>query len=75
MFDNSNINREWLDVDKLVQELGVKKSWVYDQTYRMKIPYRKWGGKLRFSRKEIESWKLHQPGWSLKSGSLLHRKE
>ena len=75
MFDNSTVNREWMDIDRLAEELGVKKSWIYDQTHRGKIPHRKLGGKLRFSRKEIEAWIFRQPGCSLTSGSLLHRKE
>lgn len=75
MFDNPPENREWMNIDQLIKDLGVTKSWVYDQTHRKKLPFRKWGGKLRFCRKDIEVWKLYQPGWSLKSGSLLHRKE
>ena len=66
MFDNGfKAERLW-GIDKLVEALGVKKSWVYDQTFRNKIPYRKIGGKLRFDPIEIDAWIECQPGWSLK---------
>jgi excisionase family DNA binding protein len=76
MFDNGfRAERLW-GIDKLVEALGVKKSWVYDQTFRNKIPYRKIGGKLRFDPVEIDAWIEAQPGWSLKiSGDFVPQKE
>jgi predicted DNA-binding transcriptional regulator AlpA len=66
MIDNSfKAERLW-DLQKLVETLGVKKSWVYDQTSRMKLPHRKIGGKLRFDPVEIDAWIESQPGCSLK---------
>lgn len=45
-----------LDVQEVADQLGVKKSWVYDRTRRRAIPTR-WVGKYaRFSPQEIDRW-------------------
>ena len=63
-------------IDELAERLRVKRSWVYDQTFRYKIPFRKIGGKLRFDPVEIDAWIESQPGWSLKtSAGSTPRKE
>ena len=76
LFDNIfKAERLWT-IEKLVDALGVKKSWVYDQTFRNRIPHRKIGGKLRFDPIEIDAWIECQPGCSLKiSGGPVPNKE
>lgn len=49
-----------LSIDQLADYLGVKKSWVYDRTYRGKIPCYKLGKLLRFDIDEIEVWLINQ---------------
>ena len=75
-FDGSfKAERMW-NVDRLVESLGVTRSWVYDQTFRRKIPFRKIGGKLRFDPVELDAWIDTQPGCSLKiSGSFAGRRK
>jgi len=77
MIDNKfKAERLWT-LDDLVEKLGVKRSWVYGQTFQNKIPYRKLGGKLRFDPIEIDAWIDSQPGCSLKisEGLVGRRKE
>ena len=69
MFDNTfKAERLWT-IARLAEALNVPKSWIYDQTYRRKIPFRKIGGKLRFDPVEIDVWIESLPGWSLKKSS------
>lgn len=67
MFDGLFKSERLWTLEKLVRTLCVKKSWVYDQTSRRKLPHRKIGGKLRFDPVEIDAWIDSQPGWSFKS--------
>ena len=67
--------RLW-SLEVLTEKLGVKKSWVYDQTSRRKLPHRKFAGRLWFDPVEIDAWIDSQPGCSLKiSGSLADRRK
>jgi excisionase family DNA binding protein len=45
-----------LTIDQLCRRLKLKKSYVYDLTYRKKIPFKRIGRFLRFDPKEIKEW-------------------
>jgi len=46
----------YLTVEELCQLLKLKKSYIYDLTYRKKIPFIKIGRHLRFDLEEIQKW-------------------
>jgi predicted DNA-binding transcriptional regulator AlpA len=76
MIDTAFKSERLWSLDKLVEVLAVKKSWVYDQTSRKKIPHVKVAGKLMFDPVEIDLWLNSQPGCSLKiSGNLAGRRK
>lgn len=77
MFDGTFKSERLWSLEKLAGALGVKKSWVYNQTYRNLIPHRRVAGKLRFDPVEIDAWIDSQPGWSLKISrtSVLRKQE
>lgn len=45
-----------LTVDQLCRRLKLKKSYVYDLTYRKRIPFKRIGRFLRFDPEEIKEW-------------------
>ena len=47
---------QYLTVEELCQLLKLKKSYIYDLTYRKKIPFIKIGRHLRFDLEEIQKW-------------------
>jgi len=47
---------KYLTVEELCQLLKLKKSYIYDLTYRKKIPFIKIGRHLRFDLEEIQKW-------------------
>lgn len=49
-------DKKLLTVGELAEFLRVPKSWVYDRTYRDKIPHIKLGKLLRFDLEKIEEW-------------------
>lgn len=65
MIDRKFLAERMWTIDQLAHVLGVKKSWIYDQSYRRLIPHRKVAGKLRFDPIEIDAWIGRQPGCSL----------
>lgn len=50
------IHRNLLTTDELARILKVKKSYLYELTYRHQIPYIKLGRFLRFDPEQIQSW-------------------
>ena len=45
-----------LTIDQLCELLKLKKSYIYDLTYRKRIPYKRIGRFLRFDPEEIKEW-------------------
>jgi excisionase family DNA binding protein len=45
-----------LDVKGLSEYLKVKPRWVYQRTSLKEIPYIKFNGTLRFSKKDVDKW-------------------
>ncbi len=53
-------NQNVLNLDKLVAYTGIAKDTVYKYTRNHSIPHSKQGGKLYFSKKEIDAWLLRE---------------
>ncbi|MBZ4675824.1 MAG: DNA-binding protein [Anaerophaga sp.] len=57
-----DLRKEVLTVDEVSAYSGMKKSYIYKLTSSGKIPHHKpLGGKIYFSRKELENWLLQNP--------------
>lgn len=50
------IDKNFLTTDELAQILRVRKSYIYELTYRHQIPFIKLGRFLRFDPEQIQSW-------------------
>lgn len=61
-------SRLW-DVETLMSNLGVKRTWIYSQTCYKKMPFKKVGRQLKFDPIEIDAWLEQQPGCSVKPKS------
>ena len=51
-----NMGSGYMTIEELCQMLKLKKSYVYDLTYRKKIPFIKIGRHLRFDVAEVGKW-------------------
>ncbi len=45
-----------IDIEEVCKILRVKKSWVYDRTYRDEIPHYRAGRLLRFDLEKVLEW-------------------
>ncbi len=50
------MNRKLLSVEELAEYLNVRKSWIYDRTYRNEIPHFKMGRLVRFDLDKVLEW-------------------
>lgn len=50
------MTKRLVTIDQLAAYLNVKKSWIYDRTYRDQIPVFRLGKLLRFDLDAIEAW-------------------
>jgi len=53
---DAKIQSRYLTIEELCQMLKLKKSYIYDLTYRKKIPFIKIGRHLRFDLEEVTKW-------------------
>lgn len=53
-----NPQRDLVDLNEISQYLKLSKSQLYKLTSKSEIPYRKFGKRLFFSKKEIDQWIL-----------------
>lgn len=50
------MSKRYWSVEEVAEYLGVKKSWVYDASYKNRIPRYQMGRLLRFDPVEVETW-------------------
>lgn len=57
-----SMDGEILSVDSTARFLGVTPKTVYSHVYRRLIPFRKWGGRIVFLRRELQEYFQNLPG-------------
>ena len=57
-YKNSYINNDLMNMEELIRDLPFEttSSTIYTWVHQNNIPYKKFRGKLLFSRKEIQQW-------------------
>lgn len=45
-----------MDVDEVSEITGLKKSVIYKMTHKRELPFKKYGKRLVFSRRELQNW-------------------
>jgi excisionase family DNA binding protein len=58
IFNDFNPQRDLCDLAEACKYLGFSKSHIYKLSSKYKIPYRKFGKRLFFSKKELDEWIL-----------------